>query len=990
MSKTARLIVIVLVGSIIFESPALAGSILGLSGNLAFSLVTVNTTKTTTLTISNTGTSTLTVNGISYPDGFTGNWSSGAIAAGGSQNVTVTFSPTAVQAYSGTVTVASDMTSGTNSATISGSGTAVPSRIIALLGNMTFGNVTVNSTKASTLTISNAGNSVLSVGGVTLPSGFALGANYQGSNNSYFPHSIAANSAANVTVLFRPTAVQAYVGNVTVYSDMNYGTNTASISAIGTPEPAPDGNFRYSDNGETITVTGFVNSPVGGLVIPSLISGKSITSIGDSAFQSCSGLTSVTIPSSVTSIGSYAFYGCSGLTSVTIPSSVTSIGSYAFYGCSEITSVSIPPSVTSIGSSAFQSCSKLTLISVDVANPNYSSTAGVLFDKLQTTLIQCPSGIVGAYAPPPNITRILDYAFQSCSGLTSVTIPSNVLSIGSSAFYGCSGLSSVTIPSGVTSIEDFAFYGCSGLVSVTIPSGVTNIGSSTFSGCSGLTSVTIPSGVTNIGFATFNGCSGLTSMTIPSGITTIGSSAFYGCSGLTSVSIPSGVISIGSSAFYGCSGLTSITIPSGVISIEGWAFEGCSGLTSVTIPSTVTSIGIYAFQSCSGLTSMTIPTSVTTIGEGAFRSCSGLTSVTIPSSVTSIGNRAFDGCNKLTSVTIPSSVTSIGSYAFISCSRLTSVTIPSGVTTIGGGAFYGCSRLTNAQFDGNAPAMGSSVFGGNASGFTVKYHTGAVGFTSPTWNGYPAIDIGPLPTRIIGVSGNLTFGSVTVNSTAANTLMIGNSGNLPLTVTSITYPTGFSGNWLGGSIAAGLTQNVTVTFSPSAVQTYSGTVSVSSDSTSGTGVIPASGQGVAPPTPFSTWQGNMFTATDILAGQTTMAADFDNDGMPNLLEYAFGTNPKTPNPLPLTVSFSGNNVHISFPCNASCTDINYTVQSSSDLFTWKDVAKSTGGEKTQPISNLSAVSDAGTGARTVWVTDSSAIPAGGKRFLRLNVVSSPQ
>ena len=121
-----------------------------------------------------------------------------------------------------------------------------------------------------------------------------------------------------------------------------------------------------------------------------------------------------------------------------------------------------------------------------------------------------------------------------------------------------------------------------------------------------------------------------------------------------------------------------------------------------------------------------------------------------------------------------------------------------------------------------------------------------------------------------------------------------------------------------------------------------------------------------------------------------MAADFDNDGMPNLLEYAFGTNPKTPNPLPLTVSFSGNNVQISFPCNASCTDINYTVQSSSDLFTWKDVAKSTGGEKTQPISNLSAVSDAGTGARTVWVTDSSAIPAGGKRFLRLNVVSSPQ
>ena len=61
--------------------------------------------------------------------------------------------------------------------------------------------------------------------------------------------------------------------------------------------------------------------------------------LGDYAFQDCSGLTSLTIPSSVTSIGDRAFEGCSGLTSLVIPSSVTSIEGEAFKGCSRLTSI---------------------------------------------------------------------------------------------------------------------------------------------------------------------------------------------------------------------------------------------------------------------------------------------------------------------------------------------------------------------------------------------------------------------------------------------------------------------------------------------------------------------------------------------------------------------------------------------------------------------------------------------------------------------------
>ena len=89
-----------------------------------------------------------------------------------------------------------------------------------------------------------------------------------------------------------------------------------------------------------------------------------LTSIGNSAFWDCAGLTSITIPNSVTSIGNRAFSWCSGLTSVTIPNSVTSIGYLAFYSCESLTSITIPNSVTSIGEEAFYWCSRLTSVTL--------------------------------------------------------------------------------------------------------------------------------------------------------------------------------------------------------------------------------------------------------------------------------------------------------------------------------------------------------------------------------------------------------------------------------------------------------------------------------------------------------------------------------------------------------------------------------------------------------------------------------------------------
>ena len=117
--------------------------------------------------------------------------------------------------------------------------------------------------------------------------------------------------------------------------------------------------------GTTYSVTRIGSSAFNGCTgLTSIKIPNSVTSIGSSAFRGCSGLTSITIPNSVTSIGDYAFSSCTGLTSVTIPNRVTSIGDYAFYGCNRIEELYISRSIKSIGSYAFAECNNIFIIRI--------------------------------------------------------------------------------------------------------------------------------------------------------------------------------------------------------------------------------------------------------------------------------------------------------------------------------------------------------------------------------------------------------------------------------------------------------------------------------------------------------------------------------------------------------------------------------------------------------------------------------------------------
>ena len=287
----------------------------------------------------------------------------------------------------------------------------------------------------------------------------------------------------------------------------------------------------------------------------------------------------------LTSIGEGAFSDCGNLTSIIIPQSVTSIGEAAFNKCNGLTSIIIPQSVTIIGETAFSECNALTSITVESGNSFFDSrdNCNAVITRDNVLIVGCKNTII-----PNSVTRIGNYAFAVCSGLTSITIPNSVTGIGVWAFGG-SGLTSINIPNSVAYIHDGAFAFCSNLSSITVESGNSKFDSR--DNCNAIIETN-----TNTLIA---GCK---NTIIPNTVTSIGTSAFRGCEGLTSITIPNTVTSIGDFAFFACTGFTNFTIPNAVTNIGQYAFCDCLSLTSITIPNSVTSIGGYAFFDCIRLT----------------------------------------------------------------------------------------------------------------------------------------------------------------------------------------------------------------------------------------------------------------------------------------------------------------------------------------------------------------------------------------------------
>ncbi len=542
---------------------------------------------------------------------------------------------------------------------------------------------------------------------------------------------------------------RAFVGCTNI-STLNIGNNVKRIPDYAFMDCSNLGSLTIPDSVGTIGQCAF--SGCTGLT--SLTISNSVVTIGGSAFSGCTGLTSLTIPNSVVTIGSAAFSGCTGLTSVDIPNSVETIGSGAFSNCRSMETLTIGRSVSYIGDYAFHDCTNLSTVNynADSCVSMYSDNSrwgreSVFEDNDHITSLN-----IGG-----NVKIIPDYAFDHCSGLTSLVIPDSVETIGYGAFYGIT-LDTITIYNSVPpTLGEYVFSNMShtkvfvpchagaayrtdaqwGQFSqiyeqecrlydfwAVAPSGDTLYYSIQNSNSVKVVcpyeagwgnairptgSLIIPPTVMNEG-VTYN-------------VTSIGDGAFYLCNSMTEVTIPNTIDSIGEGAFYYCSGLTTVNFNADSCIYAGSsdiiAFYGCTNFSHLNIGSNVKRIPSYAFRGCTHLDTLTIPASISTIGYNAFYGCTGLTTVNF--NADSCTNAGYDpievmvyvvlgGCPNFTNLNIGDNVKILPSFAFLNCSGLQHVVVPNSVQSIGRMTFRGCTSLNTIEIGSGVSTIDDYAF----------------------------------------------------------------------------------------------------------------------------------------------------------------------------------------------------------------------------------------------------------------------------------------
>ena len=473
-------------------------------------------------------------------------------------------------------------------------------------------------------------------------------------------------------------------------------------------------NGIYYDivNGKAVVVSGDV-SYSGDVVIPETVEYDGqhyvVDSIGEWAFNSCSGLMSVKLPEKLRAIGSLAFTDCYGLTSISFPASLKVIGSGAFQNCEGLTSVVFPEGLTAVGDGAFYGCDKLDSLSFPASMKMINWTAFCTHRGTYGNSCSCEHIRYVDVKDLHTWMNSVRYIGREQNPGFHLYFPKAHLYIGGKL------LTHVVIPGDVTEIKPYTFSGMDCIKTVSMQKGVENVGILAFSGCRNLSSVSFSEGLKEISSNAFKNCASLSSVFFSEGLEKIGNYAFENCGSLTSVAFPEGLTEIEERAFYGCDKLDSLSFPASMKAINWTAFctyrgnygDSCSCehiryvnvkdlhtwinsvryvkleygsphlyfpkahlyiggklLTHVVIPGDIAEVKPYTFSGMDSIRTVSMQKGVENVGKQAFSGCRNLSFVSFSDGFEEIGEYAFNGCNSLHSVKLPASIKKLGYSAF--------------------------------------------------------------------------------------------------------------------------------------------------------------------------------------------------------------------------------------------------------------------------------------------------------------------------------------
>ena len=431
-----------------------------------------------------------------------------------------------------------------------------------------------------------------------------------------------------------------------------------------------------------------------------------VTSITNFAFQDCTTIKSLHLPSSIKKIGNNAFSGCSNLervdidnvaswcqlnfvskesnplhnggrlfigenevTNIEYDDTYNEVSSYAFTGVLSLQKLTLGSNISSIGSYAFDGCDNLKTIYCHRATP-ISISSGTFTTDTYTGTLYVPRNSIASY-------RSDSYWWKNFAKIAAIEGPDcdfevdglyyNVVDLANrtceitfdTPYYTSYNQEEIVIPESVeyqgrkfqvVGISHDAFRDSKRIKKLTIPKSIKSIGEDAFKGCTSLGYLSIDNSIETVK-ADFSGLS-LDSVTF-TGEGTFIPNWLKKNNNLRKVTFECPKVeTVGDSAFYNCTQLTTIELPHTIKQTGASSFEGCERLTDFKLPQTLCRIGQRTFKNCSALSEIQFGSELKKIDAEAFLNCESLSSLNISESIDSIADNAFNGCTGITTLRI--------------------------------------------------------------------------------------------------------------------------------------------------------------------------------------------------------------------------------------------------------------------------------------------------------------------------------------------------